>query len=92
MAAVLKANPLGTDSRTQAMNLQLADLDQDGLENLLLAVNPEKIHRLRRSNSSGQSWQPLTISPENTCTAVAVSEADLDGDGELPASSAVRMV
>jgi hypothetical protein len=67
---------------TEAMFLHLADLDQDGLEDVLLAVKPQEILWLRRDDRSGQSWQSHAIPlPENTGTAKAVSMADLDGDG-----------
>jgi hypothetical protein len=67
----------------EAMFLHLADLDQDGLEDVLLAVKPQQILWLRREERSGHSWQSHTIPlPDNTGTAKAVSVADLDGDGK----------
>lgn len=67
---------------TEAMFLHLADLDQDGLEDVLLAAKPQEILWLRREDHSGHSWQSHTIPlPDNTGTAKAVSVADLDGDG-----------
>lgn len=68
---------------TEAMFLQLADLDQDGLEDVLLAVKPQEVLWLRRDNPSGRSWQSHSIPlPDNIGTAKAVSIADLDGDGK----------
>ena len=69
---------------TEAMFLQLGDLDGDGLEDVLLAVRPKEILWLRRTDRDGQTWQSHAIPlPENTGTAKAVHAADLDGDGRL---------
>lgn len=68
---------------TEAMFLQLADLDQDGLEDVLLAVKPQEILWFRRDNPTGRSWQSHSIPlPENTGTAKAVTVSDLDGNGK----------
>jgi hypothetical protein len=68
---------------TEAMFLQLSDLDQDGLEDVLLAAKPQEILWFRRKNPSGQSWQSHSIPlPTNTGTAKAVNVADLDRDGK----------
>jgi hypothetical protein len=68
----------------EAMFLQLADLDRDGLEDVLLAVRPSELLWLRRADRSGQSWQSHAIPlPDNTGTAKAVQAADLNGDGRL---------
>ena len=69
---------------SEAMFLQLVDLDLDGLEDVLLAVRPKEILWLRRVNRGGRSWHSHSIPlPENTGTAKAVHAADLDGDGRL---------
>jgi len=66
---------------TEAMFLQLADLDGDELEDMLLAVRPRKIIWCRRTDRTGQSWQSHEILlPEDAGTAKAVHAADLDGD------------
>jgi hypothetical protein len=68
----------------QAMFLQLADLDRDGLEDVLLAVQPKEILWLRRLDRSGIKWQSHSIAlPEPTGIAKAVSAGDIDGDGRL---------
>jgi hypothetical protein len=68
---------------TEAMFMHLADLDQDGLEDVLLAVKPQEILWFRRENPTGQSWQSHSIPlPANTGTAKAVNVADLDRDGK----------
>ena len=69
---------------TEAMFLELGDLDRDGLEDVLLAVRPRTILWLRRTDHSGQSWQPNAIPlPGSAGKAKAVRAADLDGDGRL---------
>jgi hypothetical protein len=68
----------------ETMFLQLADLDRDGLEDVLVAVRPKEILWLRRLDRSGKSWQPHGIPlPENAGDAKAVNAADLDGDGRM---------
>ena len=68
----------------EAMFLHLADLDGDGLEDVILAVKPKEILWLRRLDRGGQSWQAHRIPlPEPTGDAKAVSAGDLDGDGKL---------
>jgi hypothetical protein len=63
---------------------QIADLDRDGLEDVLLAVRPGEIHWLRRTDRAGQTWQTHVIPlPEDAGTAKAVQVADLDGDRRL---------
>lgn len=68
----------------EAMFLQLADLDRDGLEDVLLAVQPKDLHWLRRLDATGVNWQDHVIPlPEPTGDTKAVSAGDLDGDGRL---------
>jgi hypothetical protein len=68
----------------EAMFLQLADLDQDGLEDVLLAVQPKELLWIRRLDKSGHAWQPHSIPlPEPTGIVKAVSAGDIDGDGGL---------
>jgi FG-GAP-like repeat len=67
-----------------AMFLHLADLDRDGLEDVLVSVQPKEIRWLRRLDRSGKSWRAHSIPlPENTGIAKSVNAADLDGDGRL---------
>jgi len=68
----------------EAKFLQLADLDGDGFEDVLLAVQPKEIHWLRRLDATGTQWEAHVIPlPEPTGIAKAVNAGDLDGDGKL---------
>jgi hypothetical protein len=68
----------------EVMFLELADLDKDGLEDVLVAVKPQEILWLRRLDGTGRRWEPHTIGqPRHTGTAKAVNAADFDGDGKL---------
>lgn len=68
----------------EAMFLSVADLDRDGLEDVLLAAKPRDILWLRRLNASGRAWESHVIpQPSGSGTAKAVSAADFDGDGRL---------
>jgi len=70
--------------KSEAMFLHLADLDRDGLEDVLLAVRPREIHWLRRTDRTGHAWQSHSIPlPDKAGTAKAVNAADIDGDGRL---------
>lgn len=68
----------------QVMFLSVVDLDADGLEDVLVAVQPKEIHWMRRLDTSGLKWQAHIIAlPEPTGIAKAVAAGDLDGDGRL---------
>lgn len=72
--------------RTQAMFLTLADLDGDGLEDVLLAVQPKEILWLRRQSVNGREWQSISIplpSPTGIAKAVSVGDLNLDGRPDL---------
>jgi FG-GAP-like repeat len=78
-----KEHPIGGIG-VEAKFLTLADLDADGLEDVVLAVQPKEIHWLRRLDATGLKWQDHTIPlPEPTGDLKAVSAGDLDGDGRL---------
>jgi hypothetical protein len=69
---------------TEAMFLQLVDLDQDGLQDVLVAVRPREIHWLRRRDETGRAWETHVIPlPEAAGDAKAVHAADLTGDGRM---------
>lgn len=69
----------------EVMFLTLADIDDDGLQDVLVAVNAEKASQiviLRRLNAGGQLWKEYVIPyPERTGTAKAVVVGDIDGNG-----------
>ncbi|MCL5283059.1 MAG: VCBS repeat-containing protein [Planctomycetes bacterium] len=68
----------------EVMFLELADLDRDGLEDVLVGAKPREILWLRRLDRSGRAWEPHSIQqPANSGTAKAVNVADFDGDGKL---------
>ncbi len=78
-----REHPIGGPGR-EVMFLELADLDRDGREDVLVGVKPREILWLRRLDRSGQAWEPHSIQqPQNTGTAKAANAADFDGDGKL---------
>jgi hypothetical protein len=69
---------------SEAMFLDLADLDRDGLEDVLVAVRPKEILWLRRADRAGKEWRSYSIPlPENAAGAKAVRAGDINGDGSL---------
>jgi hypothetical protein len=69
----------------EVMFLTVTDIDEDGLQDVLVAANFQKsseIVILRRLNTRGQSWKSYVIPyPDQTGTAKAVVVADIDRDG-----------
>jgi FG-GAP-like repeat len=70
----------------EVMFLTLADIDQDGLQDVLAAVNAGKgsqIVILRRLDKTGQRWDQYVIPyPKQAGTAKAVVVGDIDADGD----------
>lgn len=70
----------------EVMFLTLDDIDEDGLQDVLVAVNANEesqIIILRRLDVRGQRWKEHVIAcPERTGTAKAVVVGDLNGDGQ----------
>jgi hypothetical protein len=67
----------------EAMFLHQADLDRDGLEDVLVAAKPRDLLWFRRLDRTGKAWRAITIpQPDNTGTAKAVNVADLDLDAK----------
>jgi len=68
----------------EAMFLTLADLDRDGLQDVLVAAKrtgKSEIIFFRRLDKNGESWKEITIPyPENMGTAKAVAVGDLNAD------------
>jgi hypothetical protein len=72
---------IGASSR-EVMFLTTADLDRDGLTDVLSAVKPREILFHRRLDASGLRWKEsaIPIPPQaGTTKAVAVGDIDLDG-------------
>ncbi len=68
----------------EVMFLSTADLDGDGLLDVLTAVKPRFIYFHRRLDGSGLRWNESRIPfPETAGTAKAVRAGDIDGDGQL---------
>lgn len=67
----------------QVMFLKLADLDRDGLQDVLVAMRPNQILYLRRKSRDGKNWQTHPIElPERSGGAKAVTVGDIDRDGK----------
>jgi len=69
----------------EVMFLTVADIDEDGLQDVLAAANAEgesQIVILRRLGKRGREWKQYVIAnPEQTGTAKAVAVGDMDNDG-----------
>ncbi|UCF14515.1 MAG: VCBS repeat-containing protein, partial [Phycisphaerales bacterium] len=66
----------------EVMFLTIDDIDEDGLQDVLVAAKTSEIVILRRLDGCGRSWKEHVIPyPENTGTAKAVVVADINLDG-----------
>ncbi|HUT33718.1 MAG TPA: VCBS repeat-containing protein [Planctomycetota bacterium] len=71
-------------SDEEVMFLTLADLDKDGLVDVLAATRGKELVWLRRTAAKPPAWGTVTIPlPPNTGTAKGVGVADIDLDGKL---------
>ena len=80
-----KRHDVGGGGR-EVMFLCQADLDRDGLSDVLVATKPRDVLFLRRKSADGCSWEPHTIRiPETagTVKAVNVGDGDLDGRPDI---------
>jgi hypothetical protein len=76
-------HPVGGIGR-EVMFLDLADLDQDGLTDVVVATKPQEILFLRRTDRSGVRFETHSIPfPTDSGTAKAVSVGDINADGRL---------
>lgn len=69
----------------EVMFAHLADLDQDGLQDILVVSRaPDEVHWYRRLDQSGLKWDHRVIPyPQNTGGGKGVAVGDLDRDGQL---------
>lgn len=68
----------------EVMFLSQADLDGDGLTDVITAVKPREIVFHRRKSADGRRWEESVIAmPESAGTAKAVRAADIDLDGAI---------
>lgn len=73
---------IGPVSRDEVMFLAYADLDGDGLRDVISAVKPQQLDFYRRLSPQGRFAAAVHIPfPDNTGTAKGVAVGDLDGDG-----------
>ena len=84
-------HPVGGQGK-QVMFLCQSDLDRDGFEDVICAVQaakamqPNEILYLRRKSADGRSWQSVSIASsdaEHAGLPKGVGAADLNGDGRL---------
>ncbi|WP_397364576.1 alginate lyase family protein [Olleya sp. R77988] len=70
---------------TRVMFMDLADLDNDGLEDAIVTeYTNQNIVFLKRLDNTGLNWKPFTIDiPEITGRAKAVKVGDINNDGKL---------
>lgn len=69
--------------KNEMMFACLADLDRDGLEDVLIAIKPRTILWLRRLDGSGRRWEKYPIQVGNkTGTMKGVAVGDLNNDGK----------
>lgn len=72
---------VGSEGR-QVMFVTAADLDGDGLEDVIAAVQPRELHFHRRLARDGARWETHVVPmPANTGIAKAVRVADVNLDG-----------
>jgi hypothetical protein len=72
---------IGAQGR-EVMFVRPADVDGDGLRDVVAAVKPRELVFFRRRDRTGVSWEPSAIPlPGNTGTAKGVGVGDLDLDG-----------
>jgi len=81
LARPWKEHAVGATDR-EAMFLTQADLDGDGLRDVIVPAKPKDLLWLRRLDKSGDRWETRTIRiPEESARTKGVNAADLDGDG-----------
>ncbi len=80
-AETWKSHTIGAAGR-EVMFMTIADLDGDGLRDVLVAVKTAEVLLLKRLDGSGKRWKPKTIPyAENMGTAKGIAVGDMDKDG-----------
>ncbi|WP_198174757.1 FG-GAP repeat domain-containing protein [Spirosoma arboris] len=65
----------------EVMFLDLADLDKDGKQDVVVATKDDKIHFILKLSADGLHWETHKISyPDHIGRGKAVTVADIDGD------------
>lgn len=70
----------------EVMFLDVADLDGDGLDDVVAAVQPDKIVCMRRLGKSGRDWDEIAHAwpdPKLAGGPKGVRAADINGDGRI---------
>jgi hypothetical protein len=68
----------------EVMFATLADLDGDGLQDVLVATKRAEVLCLRRLDSTGRRWAESTVPfPENMGTAKGIAAGDINVDGRI---------
>jgi hypothetical protein len=66
----------------EVMFAELADLGEDALEDIVVAVRPKSILYISRLDTTGLSWKQREVDlPDSAGTAKAVAVGDIDEDG-----------
>jgi hypothetical protein len=74
---------IGAKDEYEAMHHTIADLDGDGLEDVIVAVKGGPLRFHRRVRSASVAWETHLIEmPANCGTGKAVEVADVDGNGK----------
>ncbi len=83
-SAKWKEHRIGKVDDYEAMHHTLADLDGDGLQDMLVAVKSQGLRYHRRISQSPLQWKTYTIQmPPNSGGGKAVQVADINLDGQL---------
>ncbi len=72
------------DRGLEMMFLTLADLDADGLQDIIATTRNDGLIFFRREDASGRKWSrhPIAL-PSGVGVGKAVAAGDIDGDGQL---------
>ena len=65
----------------EVMFMKLADLDGDGLKDVMVSAKPAAVHVFKRKDKTGKAWEESKVAyPKNMGSAKAVAAGDMDGD------------